>query len=62
MVAQLEAGQRDLHYAFHLVDVDCDPALAARYGLKIPVLAAGEREICHYVLDRAALSRYLQGR
>ncbi|HET7921736.1 MAG TPA: glutaredoxin family protein, partial [Gammaproteobacteria bacterium] len=29
-----------------LVDVDSDAALAARYGLKVPVLSGGERELC----------------
>lgn len=41
-----------------LVDVDTDPALKERYGLRIPVLAAGGRVICEVRLDEAALDAY----
>jgi Glutaredoxin-like domain (DUF836) len=41
------------------VDVDRDPALEARWGARVPVLLAGERELCHYRLDRLALAAYL---
>lgn len=41
---------------FEKIDVDADPALAARYGRTLPVLAdAAEREICHARLDVRAL-------
>jgi thiol-disulfide isomerase/thioredoxin len=41
------------------VDVDTDPVLEERYGLRIPVLAHGERELCGHRLDTAAIERYL---
>ena len=41
------------------VDVDDDPLLEARWGDKVPVLLAGEQELCHHRLDRAALARWL---
>jgi len=41
------------------IDVDSDPALESRWGEYVPVLLAGERELCHYRLDRAALAAYL---
>ncbi len=41
-----------------LVDVDTDPALKERYGLRIPVLAAGERVVCEARMDEAALDAY----
>jgi hypothetical protein len=41
------------------IDVDGDPALEARWGELVPVLLAGERELCHYRLDRAALAAHL---
>ncbi|HSO05989.1 MAG TPA: glutaredoxin family protein [Pelomicrobium sp.] len=47
--------------AVEIVDVDSDAGLEAAYGDKVPVLMAGEREICHYHLDRAALDAYLAG-
>jgi len=43
------------------IDVDADPALEARWGAWVPVLLAGERELCHYRLDRARLAAYLAG-
>ena len=41
-----------------LVDVDTDPALKERYGLRIPVLAAGQKVICEARLDEDALDAY----
>lgn len=40
------------------IDVDADPALEARWGERVPVLLAAERELCHYRIDRAALAAY----
>lgn len=40
------------------IDVDTDPALEARWGELVPVLLAGERELCHYRLDRVALAEF----
>ncbi len=41
------------------VDVDGDAGLARRYGTKVPVLMAGERELCHYFLEMPALNAFL---
>jgi len=41
------------------IDVDADPALEARWGDRVPVLLAGERELFHYRVDRALLARVL---
>lgn len=41
-----------------LVDVDTDPVLKERYGLRIPVLAAGEKVVCEARMDEAALDAY----
>jgi len=41
------------------VDVDGQPALEARWGEYVPVLLAGDRELCRCRLDRAALEAYL---
>ena len=50
-------------YAFRVavVDVDSDPALAARFGRDVPVLAHGERELCRHRFDAAELGAYLSG-
>ncbi|MDX1432996.1 MAG: glutaredoxin family protein [Gammaproteobacteria bacterium] len=60
MHAELEQVRAGLGFALELVDVDADPALAARYGHKVPVLAAGDFEICHYFLDQAELRAWLE--
>ena len=39
--------------------VDGDRELEARWGDKIPVLLTGERELCHYRLDRTLLAAWL---
>jgi hypothetical protein len=42
-----------------LIDIDGNEGLVDRYGHKIPVLADSEDyEICHFFLDRQALSAY----
>jgi thioredoxin reductase (NADPH) len=40
------------------IDVDSEPALEARWGEHVPVLLAGERELCRHRLDRAALANF----
>jgi hypothetical protein len=42
------------------VDVDSEVALERRYGLRIPVLVAGEIELSTYPLDRERVLRYLE--
>jgi hypothetical protein len=41
------------------VDVDSSVALERRYGLRIPVLAAGDVELSGYPLDQERVRRYL---
>ena len=57
MLAQLEAIEKS--FELRVVDVDSDPALEEKYGQWVPVLKAGDEEICHYFLDRTALDAYL---
>ncbi len=42
-----------------VVDISEDPALERHYGLRIPVLAIGGRELCGYPLDKDAVERCL---
>jgi Tfp pilus assembly protein PilN len=42
------------------VDVDSSIALERRYGLRIPVLTAGEIELSGYPLDRDRVQRFLE--
>jgi hypothetical protein len=41
-----------------IVDVDSDPGLKARYGEHVPVLVAGEIELCRHAYDPARLAAY----
>jgi hypothetical protein len=43
-----------------VVNVDSSVALERRYGLRIPVLVAGEVEISGYPLDEARVRQYLE--
>jgi hypothetical protein len=42
------------------VDVDSSVALERRYGLRIPVLTAGDVELSGYPLDRERVQRFLE--
>ena len=43
--------------ALTVVDVDSDPELTRRYGLKVPVLLLDGSVICHYTLNSQELLR-----
>ena len=42
-----------------IVDVDSDPELTRRYGLKVPVLLLDGTVICHYTLNSQELFRLI---
>lgn len=41
------------------VDVDTDPAIEARYGENVPVLAHGDTMLCRHFLDPQRVRAYL---
>jgi Glutaredoxin-like domain (DUF836) len=43
-----------------MVDVDSSVGLERRYGLRIPVLVAGDLELSGYPLDRERVRSYLE--
>jgi hypothetical protein len=47
--------------AVRVVNIDDDLELKKRYALRIPVLAAGERELSGYPLDAGAVEAFLAG-
>jgi glutathione S-transferase len=59
MIAGLQELQARFRFEVRVVDVDGDPELARRHSARVPVLAHGERELCHHFLDRAAVTEYL---
>ncbi len=52
----------EVEFDVTFVDVDRDPALARRYGLRVPVLAVAGRELCDLELDLPAVRGYLSSR
>ncbi len=61
MIAGLHQLQARFHFAIEVVDVDADAELETRYGEDVPVLLAGERELCRHVLDCGFVTDYLAG-
>jgi thioredoxin reductase (NADPH) len=59
MVTALKQFQGRFSFEIDVVDVDRHPELEAQWGNLVPVLLDGERELCHYHLDRAAVDAYL---
>jgi hypothetical protein len=55
MRAELAPLEAELGFVVEEVDIGSDPRLGARYGAFIPVLGAGDRELCRYFLDPAAV-------
>jgi hypothetical protein len=53
----LLAGRAELE----VVDIDGDSDLEREYGIRIPVLKAGDVELSVYRLDRERLDRHLAG-
>lgn len=46
-------------FGVDVVDVDEDASLEDRFGERVPVLMAGDIELCHHFLDPAAVRAYL---
>ncbi len=59
MLDDLDSLHLEAGFSFEYIEIDGAPALENRFGLKVPVLMAEEREICHYVLDIQALKEFL---
>ena len=55
MVDQLRPLAAELSFDFEVLDVDLDPELEERWGELVPVILAGQTELCHYHLDSAAI-------
>ncbi|AVZ78953.1 thioredoxin family protein [Zoogloeaceae bacteirum Par-f-2] len=61
LIARLEPLARELGWTVKVVDVDQHPELQARWDELVPVVLAGERPLCHYHLDEAAVRAYCGG-
>ena len=45
--------------SLNTIYIDNNSELEQEYGTLVPVLKAGEKEICHYFLDVKALQQYI---
>jgi hypothetical protein len=59
MEAELRAACAGRDIEIKLVDVDSSPEFAARYGLRVPVLAGSDGELGYGRLDLDAVEDYL---
>ena len=62
MESLLPSYLSEAEISFEVVYIDANPELEEKYGTLVPVLKAGEREICHYFLDIKALQQYISER
>ena len=48
-----------LGWAIQEIDIDADAVLEKRWGDSVPVLLAGERELCRHRIDAALVTAFL---
>ena len=59
LLQQLYQLQQAHNFSILEIDVDSSPQLIDQYGSQVPVVTCGERQICHYFLDQAAVLQVL---
>jgi glutaredoxin len=62
MTQALERLRHELGFGYTTIDIDHEPSLTERYGTRVPVLAAGNTEICYYFLEEELLRAWCAGR
>lgn len=60
MFDELRSLQHRLDFHIQPVDIDEDPALKARFNVKVPVLAVEDEILCCHFLDVPGLERALE--
>ena len=60
MVQALERLRPELGFEYSQVDIDQNPDLLRQYDTRVPVLAAGDTEICYYFLEEQRLRTHFQ--
>ena len=60
MMQALESLRPELGFQLLEIDIDADPGLRRRYDTRVPVLTAGEVEICYYFLEEDRLRAHLR--
>lgn len=59
MEATLPAYLESAGLSLEVIYIDGNTQFEQQYGTLVPVLKAGDREICHYFLDVKALQQYI---
>lgn len=59
MFEQLQTLLEGTDVKCHVIKIDTDLELERRYGARLPVLVAKNRELCEIQLDVSAVSAYL---
>lgn len=57
---ELKPFQDEYGFGLDVLDVDDDPVLEEKYNELVPVLLAGNKEICHWYLDEKKLRQVLE--
>lgn len=60
MASELRALITGTGRTLAIIDVDSEPELQDRFGEWVPVLMAGDRELCHYHLNIDRVRDYLE--
>lgn len=58
LLDELEPLAAELGWTIRVLDVDADPVLEARWDELVPVVLAGDTELCHYHMDESAVRAY----
>ena len=58
LLDELQPLAAEFGWTIRVLDVDADPVLEARWDELVPVLLAGDVELCHYHLDESAVRAY----
>lgn len=61
LVNALQPLATEYGWEIEVIDVDQHPEHEARWDELVPVLLHGDRELCHYHLDEAAVRAYCRG-
>ncbi len=56
----LQPLQQELGFVIEVIDVDAFPELEEIWSEKVPVVLAGDVELCHYFLDEAAVRAHFR--
>jgi glutaredoxin-like protein DUF836 len=60
MFDALRKYQSRFDFTVQIIDIDQEPSLTARFAARIPLLAAGDVEICEYHFDEKALLHFIE--